>query len=335
MDVLVLSMKGNRGVVTYALKGDGTLLEKYQLPAPAPMYACEHGNKLYLALREPFGEAQSGVIAAEYTGSAPGPLIGDPLDCNGRIACHIAVSPDGKHLLTANYRTGSVSDFALDADGNILSHLGNLDFPTLSEGKIPHSHGVFFTQDGTVSLPDLGNDCIFLLSKIENHDLRHVDFPDGSGPRHMAFSPDGKYAYLVCQNSSEVYTLAVGDGSWKIMSVVKLVSGEVKNQSSAIRISNDGRYIYVSNRGADTISCLKLADGIPALIGDVPCSRNPRDFDLSPDGRWLVLGNMDDDTIAVYALDPENGLPELKHKIGFETPVAVMFPRGDSHEVGN
>lgn len=324
-----MSMKGDAGLFCFRLEPDGRLCPEGELRLPAPMYACQRGDRLYLALREPFGEAQSGVIAVDCENGVPVRAVGEPADCDGRIACHIAASPDGKRLYTANYRSGTVSVFALDETGAIAGRVGKLEFPSPPE-KPAHAHGIFFTADGgTLCAPDLGGDCIRLYR--EERPAGEVRLPEGSGPRHMVMSPDGNYAYLVCQNSSEVYGFEYGADGWTGRSSVKLEApAGVKNQASAIRISPDGGWLFVSNRGADTVSTLRADRGRVSRYAETPCGRNPRDMDLSPDGRWLVLGNMDDDTVAVYSVD--GGRLSCVSQTKVTEPVAVLFVKGERYE---
>lgn len=122
-----------------------------------------------------------------------------------------------------------------------------------------------------------------------------------------------------------VYALDCTD-NWNITAVVSVgVPTDVRNQSSAIRLSPDGRWLYVSNRGANTISRFRVDANALVLCENTPCGNNPRDFAISPDGKWLVLGNMDDNNMAVYSVDSDNGSLMLVSKYDFDSPVAICF----------
>ena len=331
MKLIALSMTTGKNVVLMELSSDGELNEVHTMCAPTPMYACNDGEILYLALREPFGEAESGVVAVRCEERVPQEIIGEPIPCYGRIACHIAYSPDKKYLYTANYRTGSLSEYRLDAHGNIEGLNRVISFEKKDPEKIPHAHGIFFSPDGeTLCAPDLGNDCINQYKMTpDGVDMNPqvITFPEGSGPRHLAYTDDGHMAYLVCQNSSMVYALDC-ENQWKIVaSASSEPPANVRNQSSAIRLSPDGKWLYISNRGANTISRFKVEENAIVLCENTPCGNNPRDFAISPDGKWLVLGNMDDDNIAVYAIDPDDGSLTLSAQYDFVAPVAVFFPK--------
>lgn len=331
MKLIVLSMTPRENVVLMELSSAGKLEKVHTLCTPTPMYACNDADILYLALREPFGEAESGVVAVHCTGGVPQEIVGEPLPCYGRIACHIAYSPDRKYLYTANYRSGSLSEYRLDAQGNIEGLNQVISFEKSNPEKIPHAHGIFFSADGeTLCAPDLGNDCINLYKMTPNGAELNpavITFPEGSGPRHLAFTVDGHVAYLVCQNSSKVYALDCKN-QWRILASASSEPPiNVRNQSSAIRLSPDGKWLYISNRGANTISRFKVEEHALVLCENTPCGNNPRDFAISPDGKWLVLGNLDDNCIAVYAVDPVDGALTLSAQYDFEAPVAVFFPK--------
>lgn len=330
MTVYILSMTEKDNLALYDLNTDGTLTLRHSMTVPTPMYACIGNGSMYLALREPFGEAQSGVVRLACENGEPVHLTEPMLPCKGRIACHIALSPDGKYLYTANYRSGNISEFSLDDDGAILQLHALLQFPTLNESSIPHAHGIFFTMDGKyLCAPDLGNDRIWLYPMSEDGAVdkpSYITVPAGSGPRHLAVSQDGKHMYLVCQNSFTVHAYTVRDTGWTETSCISTEApAGIRCQSSAIRLSADEKWLYVSNRGANTISMISIADEKLKLVCNAACGNNPRDMDLSPDGKWLVLGNMDDGCVTVFRIDTESGRLIRHSDIQCDAPVAIMF----------
>lgn len=329
MNLIALSMTDGENVAAMGLSSNGELEKIKAIHTPVPMYACGHEERLYLALREPFGEAESGVVAVSCSNGIPQKIVGEPIPCNGQIACHIAYSPDRKYLYTANYRTGNLTEYRLDEQGNIEELKRVIVFDKLKPENVAHAHGIFFSPDGKIlCAPDLGNDCIYLYKMTQNGvDLNPdvITFPEGSGPRHLVWTNDGKVAYLVCQNSSMVYALDCTN-NWKIVEGASTEPpANVRNQSSAIRLSPDGRWLYVSNRGANTISRFRVDANALVLCENTPCGNNPRDFAISPDGKWLVLGNMDDNNMAVYSVDSDNGSLMLVSKYDFDSPVAICF----------
>ena len=322
MNVLVSSMDEKGGFALYHLTADGTLIEQKKVEMPAIMYGCQYKDRFYFSLREPFVEAQSAVTSLSCQADT---FESNIVPCNGSIACHISVSPNGQTLYTANYRSGSISEFHLDDSGNILKLNRVISLPLPHEDSLPHAHGVFFIQDKKIlCVPDLGNDCVYFYpynKDVIGDAIGSIAFPQGSGPRHIAVSPDEKTMYVVAQNSCQVFAIS------ETGQIVSCVSTCVQkgSQASAIRMSKDGNFLYVSNRGANTISVISVEGEEMKLINQAPCGNNPRDFALSPDGKWLVVGNMDDDTVAVYSVHTSSGELKFHSQYGFRMHVSVIF----------
>ena len=332
MDLYVFSMCENNNLTYFDFSVDGSIIKKAVLTIPVPMYGCIRDEIMYIALREPYGEAQSGVTRVDLCDGFPKWTEWTTLPCEGRIACHITVSPDRRFLYTANYRSGSISEFALNREGKIVCLNNLLQFPKLSPDSVPHAHGVFFSNDGKeLYAPDLGSDRVWIYSMQESGAIMQENcilLPPMSGPRHMAISRDGQSSYLICQNSSTIHSFRHIQGNWVETASVQTVSvSGIRNQSSAIRLSNDEKWIFASNRGADTVSMVRIDQDQLDLTWNEPCGSNPRDMDLSPDGKWLVLGNMDQNLVTVYELDYELGKMKKHMEIDFPSPVAVLFRR--------
>lgn len=322
MNVIIASMEENYGFGKFELTLDGKLKLKKIVQMPAQMYACQNNDRLYFALREPFGEAKSGVVSIGLNVEKP---ENDMTCCNGLIACHVSVSSDRKKLYTANYRSGEVSEFDLGEKGNIIALKKVVALP-VSEGA-PHAHGVFITPNGKeLCVPDLGNDKVYFYSLTAEGigKINHcVQFPIGSAPRHVAFNQKKDITYVVAQNSCEVFAL---NKSNKIISSISTGATQ-GSQASAIRISLDNKNLYVSNRGANTISIINIEEEQMKLIGQVPCGLNPRDFIISADGKWLVLGNMDDDMVFVYSVNLKNGDLTYCSNYKFKKPISILFTK--------
>ncbi len=332
MDLYIFSMCENNNLTYFDLSPEGNIVRKSVLTIPVPMYGCIRDDIMYIALREPFGEAQSGVTRIALSNGFPELTGSKVLPCEGRIACHIEVSSDRRFLYTANYRSGNISEFTLDHKGDIIGLHSLLQFPKVSQESVPHAHGVFFSRDGKkLYAPDLGSDRIWVYDMKKDGAIRQegsIILPPLSGPRHMAMSMDGKTAFLICQNSSTVHSFRMNQGKWHESSCVQTVTaGKIRNQSSAIRLSNDEKWVFASNRGADTVSMIQFDGERLRLIWNEPCGSNPRDMDLSSDGKWLVLGNMDQNLVTVYHVEYKSGRLKKHAEIDLPSPVAVLFRR--------
>jgi 6-phosphogluconolactonase len=261
-------------------------------------------------------------------------------------AAHIAVHPSGKFLMTAQYGGGSVSLYPLDADGRLgtaqmIKHEGGSAVVKPVQTK-PHPHWVGFSPDNRFALvPDLGLDQIVIYKinveapSIERHGVA-ASIP-GGGPRHMRFSPDGKFIYLLNELSLSVTTFAwdAASGAAKKLADVPALSAEVKakeahNSGAEILVHPSGRFVYSSNRGNDTVTVYRADPATSALqVIQVQPVRGafPRNINLAPDGKWLLAAGADSNTIAVHKLNPDTGelIYQTKGVINVPAPICILF----------
>ena len=259
---------------------------------------------------------------------------------------HIAVHPSGKFLLTAQYGGGSTALFPLDAAGKLgpaqlVKHAGGSGVVKPVQEK-PHAHMVAFSPDGRFALvPDLGLDGIVIyridLAKpaIERHGFA-VSVP-GGGPRHMKFSPDGKFIYLLNELSLSVSTFGwdAAAGTAQRLADVPALSAEVKakeasNSAAEILVHASGRFVYSSNRGHDTVTVYRADPATAELkVIQVQPVRGafPRNINLSPDGGWLLAAGADSNTVAVHKVNQMTGelTYQTKGVINVPAPICILF----------
>ena len=250
----------------------------------------------------------------------------------GNPPCYVEVSKDDKYLLSANYHTGTVDSYSILQNGE----LGELLSTDAHEGSSvhprqekPHVHFSGFTPDGEyVFTCDLGTDEVTtyklnkgILTKVENFKVKV-----GSGVRHIVFTSDNKKAFVMTELTSEVISFDY-DGKGKLSNpkyyptLPSDFNGE--NKGSAIKISNDNRFIYVSNRGQDTIVVFENVDNKLKEIQTISTEgTDPRDFALSKDNKFAVATNETSGTITVYAVDQKTGELDVV-QCGVEVPEAV------------
>ncbi len=313
----------------------------------------EVGSPGFLALH-PAGDKLYAV--ANFTGG-PG-AIGYKIGAKGELTvinsspigdgggAHIAVHPSGKFLLTAQYGGGSTALFPLDTDGRLgaaqlVKHTGGSGVVKPVQEK-PHAHWAGFSPDGRFALvPDLGLDGIVIyridLAKpaIERHGFA-ASVP-GGGPRHMRFSPDGKFIYLLNELSLSVTTFAwdAAAGTAQKLADVTTLSAEVKareamNAAAEILVHASGRFVYASNRGNDTVTVYRADLATSALnVIQVQPVRGafPRNINLSPDGGWLLAAGADSNTVAVHKVNPTTGelTYQTKGVINVPAPICILF----------
>lgn len=252
---------------------------------------------------------------------------------------HLCVTPDGKHVLAANYDSGSVvilpvrSDGGLGAATDLAQHTGSGPDPDRQEG--PHAHQVLPDRSGAyVHSVDLGTDSVYAYTVSSAGKLKlvhQVKVPAGQGPRHLAFHPNGRFAYLANELGNSVI-VASYDGSTGLLTPGKPQTtltaappAGVRNYPGEIVVSDDGRFVYVSNRGADNAAVFAVQDGGASLklLANTPVGKNPRHIGLDPTGSFLYSSNQDSATVTSYRVDRATGLLTA---VGtpLKTPMPVM-----------
>lgn len=257
----------------------------------------------------------------------------------GGAPCHIAVSPDKRFVVTANYMGANITVFPLLENGelgkgHVIAFQGcGLDKERQSQ---PHLHYIWFTPDGKLLLAnDLGKDCIHAFPIHEEGSVFldeaasfDICLEPGSGPRHACFDSQGRYAYLITELSGEVIVLSY-DG--KTLHPIQTVLADTvgAHGSADIHLSPDGKYLYASNRlKADGIAIFKVdgEKGTLKKVGYQLTGSHPRNFILSPNGKYLLVACRDTDEIEVYHRDDTTGLLEDTHKrISMNKPVCLQW----------
>ncbi|WP_377860020.1 lactonase family protein [Allokutzneria oryzae] len=259
----------------------------------------------------------------------------------GADPCHLAVHPSGRFLLTANYSSGSVAVHpireggALGAATDLVQHTGSGPDPDRQKG--PHAHQVLTDPSGRwVHAVDLGTDSVYVYrldlgtGKLSRHS--QAKLKPGAGPRHIAFHPGGRAAYVaneldstitVCEWDSATGTLKPGPSL-----PTAPAGGVTRNYPAEVTVSPDGRFVYLSNRGHDSIAIFAVADGGRGLTpaGTPSCGGAwPRHIVLSCDGRFLYSANERSPGVAVFRVDRSTGgLAQVGQQLSTPRPVCVL-----------
>ena len=263
----------------------------------------------------------------------------------GGFPCHLSVDKTGNFVLAANYGGGSVICYPINDDGSIgeaasfHQHSGSSANPRRQEG--PHAHSVNLSADNRHAVvADLGVDKLLVYEfNADTGELTANDPPafsasPGAGPRHFSFHPDGKYAYTNNELTSSVTALKYDpeSGSFtEITTLSTLPDGFSGNNSTAeTRVHPNGKFVYVSNRGHDSIAIFAVGDdgSLSAVGHESTQGKTPRNFELDPSGQFLFAANQGSNTIVLFRVDAETGELEATGdvlKVG--SPVCVkMFP---------
>ena len=262
----------------------------------------------------------------------------------GRHPCHVSIAPDGAHVLVANYSTGNVAvlpvraDGGLEAPSSIDQHTGSSVHPSRQKG--PNAHSINPSLDGRHAYAaNLGTDKVYVYRiDSKSHALApaepaSISLAPGSGPRHLAFSPDARHAYVINELANTLTTFAVDPttGALKTLQTLPTLPEKfaAQNTTAEVAVHPSGRFVYGSNRGHNSIA-LFTADphtGALTFVEHVPTQgRNPRHFALDPSGRWLIAANQDESSLVVFAIDSKTGrLTPTGQTVPLGLPVCVRF----------
>ena len=256
----------------------------------------------------------------------------------GGAPCYINLSPNEDFVITANYMGGSISVLPTETSGRLGENVST--FALEGEGVLkerqsqPHLHCVEFTPDGKFLLAnDLGTDKIHVFpltsdGKLDEKVTFDVALEAGSGPRHLCFSKDGRFAYLINELSGKVTALSY---KGETLTPIQYIEADTVNaQGSAdIHLSPDGKFLYASNRlKADGIAIffVNQETGMLTKAGYQLTGIHPRNFVITPDGRFLLVACRDSNVIQIFSRDEKTGLlVDTGKTIETSKPVCLKF----------
>ncbi len=264
----------------------------------------------------------------------------------GSGPCHISVDKSGKVALAANYGGGSVVALPIKADGSVGSHTGFVQHEGKSVTKRqsqPNAHSVNLSPDNRFAfVADLGLDKVLIYKldaakgTLTPNEPAFATVPAGSGPRHFAFHPSGKFAYVINEITLTMTAFSY-DAAKGALTEIHTVStlpaadgpGPKPGWSTAEVVAHPGgKFLYGSNRGHDTIAVFSVAaDGKITLVQNAAAEvKTPRNFNLDPTGQWLFTEGQGSDTIALFKVDQATGkLTATGTKLEIGAPVCMKF----------
>lgn len=247
----------------------------------------------------------------------------------GEDPCNLCIA--GNYLLTADYTGGTLSAFPLEEDGGTGPLAGRFDPRTLTpDAPEWHIHCASLSPDGKyVFVTDLGADALY---RCRVEDLPQMEFSvtfrfqSGihPGPRHLTFSPDGRFAYLLGETGDLLTTFAYSDGQLLHLQTIEAYDGKGCG-SADIHIGPDGRFLYTSHRlEKDGIAVFRIdsGSGLPVPQSYCPTGKHPRNFAITPDGKTLLCACRDSNRIEIYSIDTDSGALTFTGKV-IEIPAPV------------
>jgi 6-phosphogluconolactonase len=334
---------GSKGIYRAVLDTEtGTLSEPTlvaETPGPSFLALRPGGAFLYAVRESPEGQVSSfavqpdGTLRHLNTESAHG---GGP--------CHVAVDRGGKNLFVANYGGGSLACLPIEADGSlapastVFENSGS--GPNKQRQEKPHLHAIYPDAESRfVYACDLGTDEVLVFrldaeqGKLTPAEPRSAKVPPGGGPRHLAIHPGGRFVFVNNEltNTVTAFRRDLQNGSLAaIQTIPTLPDGEPVpgNTTAEIFLDPSGKWLYVSNRGHDSIAAYAVADdGRLTLLEIEPAGvAVPRGFGIDPSGQWLVVAGQKTNDLTALKIDPSYGtLSPGPNKINVGSPVCVVF----------
>jgi 6-phosphogluconolactonase len=338
--------KGGKGIYRFAFDAARGTLEPAGVTTGTidPSFLAFHpaGTHLY-AVNEMVPDPVGEVSAFQIDPGDGGLTLLGRLPTGGGHPCHVVVDGQARVLVATNYSSGSVAVFRLAADGSLaertqlLQHEGASVDPKRQKG--PHAHSAALDAAGRFAhVCDLGIDRV-VRYRIDAARARLEPAPPavalapGSGPRHFAFAADGRFAYVINEIASTVTALAHDPafGELRPLQTLSTLPGDWSGASTCadIHIHPNGRFLYGSNRGHDSIAVFARdpATGLLGGRGHVPTQgKSPRNFAIDPAGRYLLAANQNSASIVTFAIDPQTGgLTPTGAVADVPGPVCVKF----------
>jgi 6-phosphogluconolactonase len=264
------------------------------------------------------------------------------IESKGRGPSYVSVDGSGKFVLDANYGGGYVEVLSLKADGSLdartdfVQHVGSSVHPRQNK---PFAHWIRTDPSNTFALvADLGMDQVMVYKfdaktgKLSPNEPASSKVNPASGPRHLAFHPNGKWIYGVQELSNEVlaFTWDGAKGTLTQFQAVKTLADTFKDPSTAaeIAVRADGKFLYATNRGEDTVVvyAIDAKSGELNLVQRVPSGgKVPRYFSFDPSNNWFIVSNQEGNTVVVFGVDSKTGTLTQKSSREFVRPMAIAF----------
>jgi 6-phosphogluconolactonase len=313
-----------------------------------PSFLTISSNEKYLyAVNElpTFDGKSSGAVTSYSLDRKTGKLSQlNQVPSSGADPCYVSLDHTGKYLLVANYTGGSVATFPVAPDGRLgaasafVQHTGSGPNKEHQEG--PHAHYIATSADNRHAfVADLGLDEVLIYrfdpanGSLTPSDPPYAKLAPGAGPRHLAFHPNGKFAYVLSELNSTVTALSFNsaNASFSNPQALSTIPKDftAHNDTAEIVVHPSGKFLYASNRGRDSIAVFAIDPNKGTLtpVGDFATTgKTPRNFALDPTGNFLLAANQESNNIVVFRVDPTTGaLTPTGQVAEVPAPVDIVF----------
>lgn len=336
---------GSKGIYRSILDTETGKLSAPVLVAEAknPSFLEIHPNGKYLYAVSESGRA--GTVSAYAIDQDTGSLkFLNQQPSGGSGPCHVNIDHSGKNVLATNYNSGSVSVIPIAADGSLaeptcfVQHEGSSVNPQRQKG--PHAHSVNISPDDRFAfVADLGLDKIMIYKldvekgRIIANDPAFAKVKPGSGPRHFTFGINGKYAYVINEMGGTItaFKYEPASGTLKEIQTISTLPDDFSGSNSCaeVRVHPNGRFLYGSNRGHDSIAVYQIdpARGILTFVERESTDiKTPRNFNIDPTGKFCLVANQGSNSVVVFKINQKTGtLEPTGNKVSIGKPVCIRF----------
>ncbi|WP_439585496.1 lactonase family protein [Dyadobacter bucti] len=347
--IMTFAQKSSKEILyvgTYTQKGEGIYVYEFDrknlsykelqviTSKISPSFLEFHPNKKFLYTANEGNATVSSYAIDQATGKLTAINSQPSL---GRGPCHVSVDPKGKFLFVSNYGSGQLGVYLLNNDGSIGAAADSIQDKG-AQGQKPHMHSIIPSADGKfIYASDLGIDKIMVYAvdqktgKLTPGAVPYVEVKAGDGPRHFAIHPNGNFGYSACELSSHVnsFQIVKNTGALVPLERITMLPSDFKSKSFAadIHFSPDGKFIYASNRGHESLAIY----GVDAKTGKLTIAghaethgKHPRNFLIDEKGELAIVTNKDSDNVVFFKRNAATGqLTYTGNEISVPTPVCV------------
>jgi 6-phosphogluconolactonase len=341
----------SQGIYTYRFdRSDGTLTRiGVTKGVENPSFLAVHPSRRFLYSSDEIGDFEgksTGAVSAFAIDAKSGQLSFLNRQASGGTSpCHLVVDHDGKNVLVVGYGSGTVGVLPIDADGRLqelstlIRHQGSSVHPTRQEA--PHAHSVNLDPAGRIAfVADLGLDQLLsyrfdsATGRLTPNDPPYVKLAPGAGPRHFAFHPSGRVAYVINELDLTVtmFTYDADRGTLNTEQTISVVPEDSDREgvsTAEVVVHPTGKFLYGSIRGLNQIVVFQIDEFMGRLTFVEHTStlgKTPRNFALDPTGTFLLAENQSSDTVVVFRVDPVTGkLEPTGHKADVPSPVCIRM----------
>lgn len=299
---------------------------------------------LYSIHAKAFGGEENEEVAAYAVEGRTGKLrLLNRQSARGSASCYLDVDATGKTVVVANYTSGDVASLPVNGDGSLgeavsyFKHEGTGGDPQRQKG--PNAHSFVISPDGRFAFAaDLGIDKVMsyrldpATATLTPNDPPFVKSPPASGPRHATFHPGGKFFYVINEigNTISVFAYAADGGVLTELQTISTIPDdfEGRTHTADLKITPDGKFLYGTNRGHDSIAAYRIGDdGKLSLLGIEPSlGKGPQNLAITPGGQQLLCANMPGNNVVVFQIDPETGgLKPVGEPVEIPMPSCIMI----------